>query len=215
MANSTVPSPLGLFGHAPIGTRCYLWLRWIWTPYQAIAAELPDSGLIFDLGCGHGRFSLAAAAKSPQRTLIGVAHDEIRIAQAARAARGLHNVRFDCANFDDVALDEAAAVVCLDSLHYLPRDEHLPFMRGIRAKLRSDGLFIFREIASRPGRPLQFNRIYDRIVTKFGFNRASTPQHRTAVEWAEIARQAGFTTRSRPCTTFPFDDVLFICTISA
>jgi SAM-dependent methyltransferase len=60
-----------LYSGAPISTRSFIWLRWWLTPYREIAAALPGTGRVLDLGSGHGLLSLALSMGSDRREIIG------------------------------------------------------------------------------------------------------------------------------------------------
>ena len=77
-----------------LGTRVFLVLRWFLTPYSQMAKHLPRSGVIYDYGCGHGMFGLALAQQSPERNVVGVDHDLVRIQAAQVASQGFKNIQF-------------------------------------------------------------------------------------------------------------------------
>lgn len=199
---------------AGTGTRLYLNARWRWTPYEAVAARLPTSGTILDLGCGHGLLSLAAALAEPGRMVRGTDHDLGRAELARRAGVGLDNLQFAAGNLLD-AVDKqppgtVAGIVVLDALHYLSFDEQERFLARCRSALRQpDGVLLVRDVDAGAGSTGRFNRLYERVATGLGFTRADRLHFRTRAGWHDALARAGFSVASEPCSRFPFADLLF------
>jgi len=81
--------------------------------------HLPRNGVVYDLGCGHGLFSLSLAQQSPESQVIGIDHDAQRIRLAKEAGRGLSNIRFESRDFFEVkGLERPQAISMIDVLHY-------------------------------------------------------------------------------------------------
>jgi predicted RNA methylase len=87
------------------------------TDAAVVAAAVWDAhmrGLLeaaIDLGCGTGRFALAAAAMGARRVLcVDVDVDALEVAKEATAARGLHAVDFLAADAPTLALRRKFAV---------------------------------------------------------------------------------------------------------
>ena len=65
-----------------LGTKLFLHLRWWLTPYERMAAYVPKSGKVLDVGCGHGLLAMEMALSAPNRTVLATDHDVARIALA-------------------------------------------------------------------------------------------------------------------------------------
>lgn len=44
-----------------LGTKLFLHLRWWLTPYERMAAYVPKTGKVLDVGCGHGLLAMEMA----------------------------------------------------------------------------------------------------------------------------------------------------------
>lgn len=218
-------SPLGRrvlsrYHGAGVATRLFLNARWRWTPYEAVAARLPASGTILDLGSGHGLLSLALAMGGPGRTVRGTDHDARRVGLARRAAEGVANLEFTPGNLLDAAGDGTASgtvagVVVLDALHYLSHDEQELFLARCRAALREpDGVLLVRDVDAGAGPASQFNRLYERVMTGLGITRAERLHFRSRAGWIAALAGAGFDVACEPCGRFPFADLLFACRVA-
>ncbi|HUP57629.1 MAG TPA: glycosyltransferase [Bdellovibrionota bacterium] len=98
-------------------TQAFLRLRWLQTPYARVASLIPPAGRVLDLGCGHGLLSLEAARQAPEREVLGVDHDEARIALATRAAEGLANVAFQALPMLPLPEGRFRSIFMIDVLH--------------------------------------------------------------------------------------------------
>jgi cyclopropane fatty-acyl-phospholipid synthase-like methyltransferase len=119
----------------------------------ALEAELPTSGRILEIGCGHGLFSLHAAQSDPGRRVVGCDIDAAKLVEARRAARaaGLAEQRL---SFRDVPLgwepepgrDDADAIVVLDVLYLLGTDAALSLVRAAARAVAPGGWLLVKEM---------------------------------------------------------------------
>ncbi len=128
--------------------------------YTTILADgmLPDSGTIVDIGCGQGlMLALIATARTryasgewpgwpppPQSAeLVGI---EPRARIAARARTALeYDARVDTAGALDNSLPSCRAVLLIDVLHMLPRDDQQRVLAAVHHALEPGGVLIIRE----------------------------------------------------------------------
>lgn len=226
----TVPQPRRLasftrrYRRAPLGTRAFIEARWRLTPYETMAEKLPPQGLVLDLGCGHGLFSLALALGSAGRQVIGLDHDEERVSLAEAAAEGVGNLRYSRGTLSDPAQTGAglapgsvAGISMIDVMHYFPRAEQERLFAQAYALLAPGGVLIVREVEPNAGASSGFNRLYEKIATSTGFTRSEKKAelHFRAREgadgWEEALRKAGFEVASERCSHFLFADILYVC----
>jgi 2-polyprenyl-3-methyl-5-hydroxy-6-metoxy-1,4-benzoquinol methylase len=211
-------SQAGVLGHyrkAPLSARVFLSLRWRLTPYERMASELPESGKILDMGCGHGLLSLAAALASPAREVIGTDHDEARISVAAEAARGLRNLRYERRSLLETAelapASAYAGVTLIDVMHYFPPEAQEKILDGAARLLAPGGVVLLREVDPSPSLASSWNRCYERLATSVGFTRADGQKHhfRRVEEWKDALERRGLRATSFRCGSSLFSDVLF------
>jgi SAM-dependent methyltransferase len=213
--------PLSRYKQVKPGTRVFLEARWRLTPYGVMAGKLPPQGLILDLGCGHGLFSLALALGAPGRQVIGLDHDSARIELATRAAQGIANLRFTDGTLSDPGQTgsqarpgSVAGISMIDVMHYFPESEQERLFEQAHQLLAPGGTLIVREVNPEEGATSSFNRFYEKVATSTGFTRSEEKQQlhfRTREGWEEALRRAGFEVTSERCSHFLFADILYVC----
>jgi uncharacterized protein len=217
--SANTASIASLFSGAPLSTRSFIGLRWWLTPYREIAAVLPGSGRILDLGSGHGLLSLALSMGSGQREVIGIDHDQARVRLAQRAAtrRGtLSKPRFEVGDLEKALATFAPAalsgVAMIDILHYLAPDSQAALLSGAARVLEPGGILAVREVDPQGGMASVWNRFYENVATRIGFTQSSRMDltFRNVPGWTGMLESAGFDVRSEPCGSALFSDVLFI-----
>ena len=100
--------------------RLHMTIRWRVCPLPTIAAHVPDSGVILDLGCGHGLFAQLLARESARRDVIGVDLDAHKVALAQTLK--LPNLRFIVGDVAETAIPPVQAVTILDVLYLVPNE---------------------------------------------------------------------------------------------
>jgi ubiquinone/menaquinone biosynthesis C-methylase UbiE len=208
-----------LYSGAPISTRSFIWLRWWLTPYREIAAALPGSGRVLDLGSGHGLLSLALSMGSDRREIIGIDHDHARVRLAERAAarhQSPSKPRFEVgdlekalATFDSGSL---SGIAMIDILHYLAPDSQAELLHEAARVLEPGGILAIREVDPEGGAAAVWNRFYEKVATRIGFTQSARAdlEFRSVAGWTSMLESAGFDVRSEPCGSALFSDVLFI-----
>jgi SAM-dependent methyltransferase len=208
-----------LFSGAPLSTRGFIWLRWKLTPYRDIAAVLPSSGRVLDLGSGHGLLSLALSMGSERREIIGIDHDQARVRLAERAAArqaGLSKPRFQVGDLEKAlttfASGSLSGIAMIDILHYLAPDSQAALLEEAARVLEPGGILVVREVDSQGGVAAVWNRFYENVATRIGFTQSARTQleFRSVPGWTSLLETAGFEVRSEPCGSPIFSDVLFI-----
>lgn len=202
---------LSRYKSLPWGTKFFLYLRWLWTPYVEMASLMPRQGRILDGGSGHGLLSLTLALRSKARKVEGVDHSVERIAAARAAGAGLRNLSFRNGDFTSLPKKAFEGIAFIDVLHYLPYRVQERLLKDSFQKLRRHGMLLFRDVDRRPGLTSFLNRLHESIMTGLGFTKAGGLHFRTGPEWEKLAAAAGFQVRSKPTGRFPFADVLFWC----
>lgn len=206
---------LARYRHERWKVRLFLRARWAWTPYHRIVAQLPDDGLVLDLGCGHGLLTLASVLGNARRRMVAVDHDEERLRMVRRATADLPQVETklgDVCEFLHGVRGPVDGIVLMDVMHYFPFEQQMEFVRTAFDKLRPGGVLLVRDVDTAAGFRSYLNRQYERVMTGIGFTRAEQLHFRTRAEWLHLfARAAAFDVQSEPCGHFPFADVLFTC----
>ena len=173
---------------------------------------LRGRGRILDLGCGQGLLSawLEAAQRSyatgnwpqgwpPAPQPVSTRGIELmsRDVQRARNALGPQCgiSQGDIRNSDFGVTD---AVVILDVLHYIGRDEQLGVLKRVRAGLAANGLLLLRIGDASGGLRFRYSQWVDRLVMRCR-GHASVAMHcRSAAQWRELLVECGFEVEATP-----------------
>ena len=136
----------------PWSTRAHTLVRWASIPLDAVEQELPDSGEVLEIGCGHGLFSLTAALASHDRRVIGTDIDGAKLVEARRAAQaaGLNQERLE---FQQVEADWRPpsdhlydAVVIIDVLYLLGISAALNLVAAAARAVKPGGRLLVKEM---------------------------------------------------------------------
>ncbi len=136
----------------PWSTRAHTMVRWASIPMQAVEQELPPTGEVLEIGCGHGLFSLAAALSAPSRRVIGTDIDGAKLVEARRAAQaaGLSQERLE---FQHVQPDWRPtsehlfnAVVIIDVLYLLGIAAALDLVAAAASAVQIGGFLLIKEM---------------------------------------------------------------------
>ncbi len=149
---SALPELLSAYSALTLRDRLHLSVRFWVCPLPRIAEYVPKSGLIVDVGCGHGLFA-QLVARMPSRQVIGFDLDahKIQLAQQLTAGRrGLPNVQFRVADVAQAEVPPAQAVTILDVLYLVPYAAQEQLLADCARKLAPGGVLILKEIAERP-----------------------------------------------------------------
>lgn len=176
-------------------TRLYGFVRFQILPEQfllCIDQHLPDSGLVLDLGCGFGLFTLWFAQRRPGCHFVGIDTSEHRIRSARRLAETLEirNITFEC---QDVTAYEIgcspSAAYCIDLLHHVSPSTADQLLGRLFEGLGTNGKLIIKDITTRPRAMLYFTFILDCLVSpKDRF------YYRDEVVWSSLLSKTGFQT---------------------
>jgi glycosyltransferase involved in cell wall biosynthesis len=198
-----------------LGTKFFLLLRWLLTPYSSMAKELPPQGRILDYGCGHGLFGLTLAQSSSSREVLGIDHDTARIKAASEAGKGLANLKFQTGSLFEplTAISQSVKGISLiDVMHYFEPEAQRSNIARAYESLDSKGVLIFREVDPNAGVISRLNQFYEKVATSIGFTRSNEKSlyFRSKEDWLQLLKEAGFKCRARRCSSILFADVLYI-----
>jgi 2-polyprenyl-3-methyl-5-hydroxy-6-metoxy-1,4-benzoquinol methylase len=138
---------LELFAPLPLAERLFVRARLFSAPLRLVSARAP-TGLIIDLGCGHGLLPALLAVDRPDRTVIGIDPDSRKIEWARMGPGSLPNVTFRGGGVDDLPpeLDgRADAVAVIDVLYLLPLEQWASFLSSCRRLLKPSGVLLLKE----------------------------------------------------------------------
>jgi SAM-dependent methyltransferase len=141
------------YRHLPRSTRAHLTVRWLSCPLPAVAAEVPATGRVLDLGCGHGFLAHYLLAEGAGRDVHGVDVDAAKVAEARRAAaRAAPAPTFDAVadGWQPAPGDRWDAIVIVDVLYLLGRDAGLALLAASARAVAPGGRLVVKEIDTHP-----------------------------------------------------------------
>ncbi|MCA2960332.1 MAG: ChbG/HpnK family deacetylase [Silvanigrellales bacterium] len=194
-----------------LAERAFVAARWVLTPYRTLASFVPTSGLVVDVGAGHGLLTAHLALECPERRLFAVDHDPQRLSLID--ALGLENISTLCGDMRDIALSKkAAAILAIDCMHYLPTQEQSAFLAWAFENLAPGGVLLMREIDPESGWAAPLGQAYEKAAIACSITKTKSKTfcvHAPHV-WTRLLEDAGFGVVSHPCTAPLLSDRLFV-----
>jgi len=194
--------------------RAYCWARFAIMRQRfldEIGQYLPPTGVVLDIGCGFGLFSLYYAATGPNRLVRGVDFNRSRIAMARRAAGrlGLSNVSYEEGDARDFKGDsEVAAAYMLDIVHHVPPDSVPPLLRQLHRAVTPGGTLLVKDVDTRPAPKRWFTWALDKAMDP-----RAPVRYWPSAELAATITDAGFTVRRHLMVdVLPYPHILYVCT---
>ena len=158
---------MALFSDAPRADRAHVRGRWWTAPFPAVEAELPPSGRVLEIGCGHGLFVAYAALRAPGRQVVGVDIDTDKITVGAKALAPLGDrAQVSIGRSGHVPEGPWAAIVILDVLYLLPADEQRALLVESVRQLADGGVILVKEMATEPSWKTRWNSFQETLAVK-------------------------------------------------
>jgi 2-polyprenyl-6-hydroxyphenyl methylase/3-demethylubiquinone-9 3-methyltransferase len=204
---------LDCYRHESPYIRLFTLARHIMAPLDTIAAAVPTTGRVLDLGCGHGLFTNLLALGAPRRELLGVDPSAAKLAVARRSSRSLPKVRYVQGRIEDVAEHGFRAITILDVLYLLPDPDKLTVLRRCRDLLAPDGVLLLKTNDTRPRWKYALLRAEEELMVRMlGLTLGGQLHFRGVRDYIRLLREAGFATQVRHIDAGrPAPHRLFIC----
>jgi len=162
---------LSLYDDAPRGARFHTVMRWWSAPFADLELEVPLSGPVLEVGCGHGLFSLYLAIAGRARRVVGVDIDVEKIGVARAAAAHLSA---DEAEVSFEVVDGAVprveggwrSIVIADVLYLLGAERRGQLLDECVDALAPGGLLVVKEIDKVPGWKARLATVQELVATK-------------------------------------------------
>jgi SAM-dependent methyltransferase len=198
--------------------RAHMTIRWLVCPLRRIAACVPQRGVILDLGCGHGLFSLLLAHTTPTRAVIGIDLDQDKI----KLANTLHqrNLRFiagDIAKQQD--LPSAQAVTIVDVFYLVPYEAQEHLLQLCAQRLATGGVIVLKEMAEAPRWKVWLNWLEETLAVRvLGITESTDTRFyfRARADWVALFEKLGFRVEIVPLDKgYYHPHVVFIATLAS
>ena len=189
-----------LFADAPLATRTIQSLRPQICPFDQLIPLVPPGSRVLDFGCGNGLF-LGLLAKTG-RIVEGLGLDVS--ARAIKTAQGLSQsvdnntpLRFeDYTSIEEFSPHAFDVISMVDVIHHVPPLEQERLILSMMKALKPGGLFLYKDIATRPFWRASANRLHDLIMARQWIHYFPTSEvRRIALDHGLIVRQEGYVAR--------------------
>jgi SAM-dependent methyltransferase len=170
-------------------------------PLAEIDRAIPESGLIYDLGCGEGVVAKYLAKKN-HRNLVGVDIDSTRLEK-----NGGKNLRFQKADIRSYRIKDARGIVLTDVLHHIDFKSQDLLLKNIAKSLKRGGVLVIKEIDTGESIRSKLSRFWD-----FLFYPNEKIYFSNAKSLSAKLRRLGFKVAvKRLAYLFPGSTTLYIC----
>ncbi|MEK6537293.1 MAG: class I SAM-dependent methyltransferase [Actinomycetota bacterium] len=204
---------LRLYETASPLTRLFLRGRVLMSDLEFIEKQVPASGTIVDLGCGHGLFTNLLALRSAGRQVTGIDFSPEKIDLARKTAAGRVNIHFITADIADIYIPECDAITIVDFLYLLPGDAQRRVLAGCRRKLKPGGLLVWKAQERRPRWKYAWTYLEELITTFAGITRGRRGQltFMNREEAIDSLEAAGFKAGMVEMKSWrPYPDILYL-----
>jgi len=143
-------------------------------PIETLVREIPPGSRVLDVGCGAGLLLLAGASSGRVASGCGVDISE-RALGAARSAlaefakrtqRGPVPITFQCSSGVDLPDGPFDVVTLVDVMHHVPPAVQHKFFAATAARMRPQGLLVYKDMCARPWWKAWGNRLHDLVLAR-------------------------------------------------
>jgi len=211
MDRITLRRAQALYVGAPWRDRLHVAARLALCPFERLAVFVPPSGLIVDLGCGHGLFANALALEAPERRVVGVEPSarKLAVARTTQSAMGrgarIRQVQFVQGDaLTSLGVGPCRAVLLIDVLYLLAPQRQEQVLRASFDRLEVGGVLLLKTMDERPRWKAALNQLEEWLAVRvlrltLGGGGEDTPggafAFRPLAEWVTLCQAIGFETQ--------------------
>lgn len=138
-----------LYRNLPFLDSLHLRIRLANCPFDALLEQLPEKGIIGDVGCGHGLLCALTALQKPNCKIIGVDPDKHKIGTAQKCLADISNIELRVGTLNDLPASLDAIIIC-DVLYLIPFEQWPEVLISVQNRLRPGGRLILKEAGTEP-----------------------------------------------------------------
>ena len=204
---------LAAYADRPLGTRLFLRGRDLLCPMMTVAREVPVTGRVLDIGCGHGLFCSLLASGSSLRSIIGIDPSEGKIAVARGSTRAFPNISYIQGSVLDLHDGPYDAITILDVLYLLPDELVRKILAHARTLIRDDGVFLLKTNDTRPRLKYAIVRLEEWLMVKLlRYTLGGELHFRSSEQYLKLLDEAGFIAAAHKIDGWrPVPHRLFVC----
>lgn len=154
---------------------------------------IPESGSVFDYGCGYGIFSNYIKIKNPKLKVVGFDISTTRINEAKRSSEKT-DVEFTN-TFEDFELDNLKLVLLIDVLLFLKHIEKIELIKKIYNSLETGGIIFIKDTLKSESFRFKYTKFEEKLKLKlkvYGDDVKPELNYMTPSEFVEILTPIGF-----------------------
>jgi len=198
---------IGLYRNLSLRQRLYLKARYLISPVKTIEEAVPQSGRIYDVGCGAGLLSNIIASESSARRVTGMDLSGEKIAIARKSLNGRDNIEFEIGDALNFRFDKPDAFVMSDMLHHMPFGMQEELLRRIYGSLNKGGVLVMQDIDITPLYKYIFALSVDKVL-----NSMASVYYRRSSDWRDVIKAIGFVVESEKIGKgYPIAAVIYRC----
>lgn len=197
---------------APVAARAHVHGRAFLSDLAFVDRYVPRHGFIVDLGCGHGLFANLLAEAAPGRRILGIDHDEGKIAIARATAIGRENLRFEVGNIACDPTPTCDAVTIIDVLYLMPQPVQEAVLRRAAAALSENAPLVVKAQERTASARYLFGYAQEVVATAVGLTRgaANGLHFSSRRESVAMFERAGFLVDIIEMPGRPYTDVVYL-----
>ncbi|RLD36801.1 MAG: hypothetical protein DRI83_04940, partial [Bacteroidetes bacterium] len=146
--------------------------------YSLFHDQLPEKGLITDIGCGYGFMAYMLQLIAPGRRIIGYDYDPDKIDTALHCALNNKNADFITADATKLDPEYSDAFILADVLHYMPDQEQIKLITSCAGKLNEGGVMIIRDADAAMRKKHLGTKLSEFMSTRIGFNKTPSKDYK-------------------------------------
>jgi 2-polyprenyl-3-methyl-5-hydroxy-6-metoxy-1,4-benzoquinol methylase len=188
-----------LFQDAPSVTRAIQTLRPYICPFDQLVPLVPNGGSVLDFGCGSGLFLGLLAESGRISEGVGVDANAGAIATARGLCRSVVDnvsLQFEKKAIEDLSPKLFDVVCMIDVIHHVSPLRQERTIVELLDRLSPGGLFLYKDISTRPLWRASANRLHDLIMARQWIHYLPMSEvERIADEHGMILREKKYITR--------------------